>query len=87
LQENLLHFDFQLFILQDNYDEVFLRTVYGSALLSVDEILANVRPEEEMVRVQYDDKPGFKAIAKHLGFMDDFKVYLFGTEFRMSVNV
>lgn len=61
-------------LLQNNYDKAFLKTVYGSAKLLVEEVIAGHRADEKAVRVQYDDKLSFKAIAKHLGFMDDFKV-------------
>lgn len=60
--------------MQDNYDETFKKTVYGSPHLTVEEVLADVQPDAKVVRVEYDDKQSFKAIAKHLGFMDDFKV-------------
>lgn len=62
---------------QANYDPVFHKSVYSSPSIALGDVL---RLTEEAVlttpsvRVTYDSKTSFKAIAKVLKIMDDFKV-------------
>lgn len=62
-----------LFFLQEHYDELFVKKVYSVPLLSIHEALRGNQPGEA-VRVQYNDKQGYKAMAKQLGLMEDLKV-------------
>ena len=62
------------FFLQDNYDDMFVKKVYSTPLLSIGEVTSQQHGEYKTVRVQYTDKAGFKAMAKQLGIMDDLKV-------------
>lgn len=59
--------------LQENYDEPFVRMVYGSPLMTTMRLLAGDQPNLDPVRVQYRDKESFKSQAKLLGIMDDLK--------------
>ena len=59
---------------QENYDNSFLKTVYGAPLLTVNQVLQGSMSQYRVVRVQYTDKQTFKQYANLLGIMDDLKV-------------
>lgn len=61
------------YLQKERYDADFVKTVYGAAVMSAAEVVNGLRPEEKVVRVQYDTKDDFKRSAKLLGIMDDFK--------------
>jgi len=60
------------YLMKENYDEYFVKEVYNSPLLAIHEAVRGYKPGET-IRVQYEDKAGFKAMAKQLGIMDDLK--------------
>ncbi|CAH1789143.1 unnamed protein product [Owenia fusiformis] len=61
------------YLLKEKYDEIFVKKVYESPLLTVQQIRNNEESKYTTVRVQYSDKVGFKALAKQLGIMEDLK--------------
>lgn len=61
------------YLLKDNYDRAFLKAVYGSPLVTSDDLMRNTRSDQPAVRIQYDNKDDFKLKAKMLGIMDDMK--------------
>lgn len=61
------------YLLRENYDEPFIRTVYGTPLLTVSQLLSGSESSLKTVRVQYRDKESFKSQAKLMGIMDDLK--------------
>lgn len=58
---------------QDNYDVAFLKEVYGTPVVTVQELVSGNQPPGA-VRVTYRSRDQFKKTAKTLGLMDDFKV-------------
>lgn len=61
------------YLKKENYDEMFVKMVYDTPLMSVREVQQALRPEEKAVHVLYTDKNSFKSHAKALGLMDDLK--------------
>ncbi|XP_064595956.1 alpha-1,3-mannosyl-glycoprotein 2-beta-N-acetylglucosaminyltransferase-like isoform X1 [Liolophura sinensis] len=61
------------YLKKENYDNLFVKAVYSSQLLTVSEVQSGARPELTSVRVQYNTKEQFKKYAKQLGIMEDLK--------------
>lgn len=61
---------------QDNYDDWFIKTVYGSPPVTVQELAGGRIEGNGPVRLTYRSKVNFKSIAKAFRLMDDFKVIL-----------
>jgi len=61
---------------QENYDVDFVKKVYGSPTVTLQQLQRSDIPNEGSVRITYSTKDGYKKTAKALGLMDDFKVYL-----------
>lgn len=59
---------------QENYDVEWVKKVYGSPSVTLQQLQRSEIPSEGSVRVTYSTKDGFKKTAKALGLMDDFKV-------------
>lgn len=74
------------YLLQENYDEPFVRTVYGSPLMTAVHLLAGEQPNLPAVRIQYRGKENFKSQAKLLGIMDDFKAGVPRTAYRGIIS-
>lgn len=74
------------YLTQENYDEPFVRMVYGSPLMTTMRLLAGDQPNLDPVRVQYRDKESFKSQAKLLGIMDDLKSGVPRTGYRGVVS-
>ncbi|KAK6958557.1 alpha-1 3-mannosyl-glycoprotein 2-beta-N-acetylglucosaminyltransferase, partial [Biomphalaria glabrata] len=55
------------------YDEMFIKKVYSSPLLTGQQVKSGEQPQDKVVRVEYNGKDSFKKLAKLLGIMDDFK--------------
>ncbi|RWS25063.1 alpha-1:3-mannosyl-glycoprotein 2-beta-N-acetylglucosaminyltransferase-like protein [Leptotrombidium deliense] len=66
-KRNLTH------LLKDNYDVAFLKSVYGSPPVSLQQLLSGSISTNGSVRLTYKTKDSFKKIAKSLGLMEDFK--------------
>lgn len=48
--------------------------MYGSALVTADDLLRNTPSDQPSVRIHYENKDDFKLKAKLLGIMEDIKV-------------
>ncbi len=59
---------------QENYDVDFVKKVYGSPTVTLQQLQRSEISNEGPVRITYSTKDGFKKSAKALGLMDDFKV-------------
>lgn len=62
------------FYFQDVYDVDFTKKVYGSPIVSYEELKTGKITHDGDVRIQYRTKDTFKRTAKMLGLMDDFRV-------------
>ena len=60
--------------MKENYDEPFVKKVYGLPLLTVSQVTSGAQSQHKEVRVQYTDKNNYKSYAKMLGIMEDLKV-------------
>jgi alpha-1,3-mannosyl-glycoprotein beta-1,2-N-acetylglucosaminyltransferase len=73
------------YLLKENYDVAFLKTVYGSPAITVQQLVSgDLTPGA--VRVTYRSKDSFKKMAKTLGLMDDFKSGVPRTGYRGVVS-
>ena len=54
----------------------WVKKVYGSPLVTIQELQRSEIPDEGSVRITYSTKDGYKKTAKALGLMDDFKVFI-----------
>ncbi|XP_076080924.1 alpha-1,3-mannosyl-glycoprotein 2-beta-N-acetylglucosaminyltransferase-like isoform X2 [Mytilus galloprovincialis] len=61
------------YLIQENYDPTFHKTVYGTPLASVTDVVALRKKTLPALRVQYSTKEEFKSAAKTLKIMEDFK--------------
>ncbi|RWS16140.1 Alpha-1:3-mannosyl-glycoprotein 2-beta-N-acetylglucosaminyltransferase-like protein [Dinothrombium tinctorium] len=61
------------YLLKDNYDVAFLKSVYGSPSVSIQELLSGNIETNVAVRITYKTKDEFKRYAKVLKLMEDFK--------------
>lgn len=66
-----------MFYFQDVYDVEFTKKVYGSPIISYEELKTGKITHDGDVRIQYRTKDTFKRTAKMLGLMDDFRVSSF----------
>lgn len=60
-------------LLQENYDIAFLKKVYGTPVVTVQQLVSG-DVQSDTVRVTYRNRDSFKKLSKTLGLMDDFKV-------------
>lgn len=76
------------YLMKDNYDVEFVKDVYGSPAVPLNQLIAGdtEHPITEAVRVTYDSKTSFKKIAKALSIMDDFKSGVPRTGYRGVVS-
>jgi alpha-1,3-mannosyl-glycoprotein beta-1,2-N-acetylglucosaminyltransferase len=61
------------YLLKENYDVDFVKKVYGSPTVTLQQLQRSEISNEGSVRITYSTKDGFKKSAKALGLMDDFK--------------
>ncbi|XP_015791896.1 alpha-1,3-mannosyl-glycoprotein 2-beta-N-acetylglucosaminyltransferase [Tetranychus urticae] len=61
------------YLLKDNYDDWFIKTVYGSPSVTVQDLASGRLDGNGPVRLTYRSKVNFKTIAKAFRLMDDFK--------------
>ncbi|XP_046681955.1 alpha-1,3-mannosyl-glycoprotein 2-beta-N-acetylglucosaminyltransferase-like [Homalodisca vitripennis] len=61
------------FLLKDNYDVQFVRSVYNSRVISYQELKSGSIFFEGPVRIPYHTKDEYRRAAKNLGLMDDFR--------------
>ena len=66
-------------LLQDNYDNTFLKEIYTYPIVTFDELRRNLISKEGPVRIQYTTKEQYKRTTNMLGLMDDFKVGWFSS--------
>lgn len=74
------------YLKKDNYDVAFVKEVYGSPSVTLKQLVKGVESPGP-VRVTYDSKTSFKAIAKSLSLMDDFKSGVPRTGYRGVVSI
>lgn len=65
------------YLLKDSYDVSFVNDVYGSPVLSYQELKNGPIVSTGSVRLPYFTKDQYKKTAKFIGLMDDFRVSLF----------
>ncbi|XP_060073454.1 alpha-1,3-mannosyl-glycoprotein 2-beta-N-acetylglucosaminyltransferase-like [Ylistrum balloti] len=61
------------YLMKENYDPWFKRLVYDTPEVTVAEVMSGSKKHLKALRVTYTTKEQFKATAKKLGIMDDFK--------------
>uniref|UniRef100_A0A1B6MN63 Alpha-1,3-mannosyl-glycoprotein 2-beta-N-acetylglucosaminyltransferase n=1 Tax=Graphocephala atropunctata TaxID=36148 RepID=A0A1B6MN63_9HEMI len=61
------------FLLKDNYDVQFVRSVYNSRVISYQELKSGSIFFDGPVRIPYHTKDEYRRTAKALGLMDDFR--------------
>ncbi|XP_061631689.1 alpha-1,3-mannosyl-glycoprotein 2-beta-N-acetylglucosaminyltransferase a [Phyllopteryx taeniolatus] len=61
------------YLKEDAYKKSFLDEVYAAPVITLDDIQNGAREGTGPFRLQYSSKESFKAFAKNLGIMDDFK--------------
>lgn len=62
------------YLLKDHYDVSFVKEVYGSPVVSYQELKSGSIVSSGPVRIAYHTKDQYKKTAKFLGLMDDFRV-------------
>lgn len=68
------------------YDEIFLKAVYQSPVVTLDELKRGLVTTKEPVRITYLIKEQYKRATKSLGLMDDFKSGVPRTAYRGVVS-
>lgn len=68
------------------YDEIFLKAVYQSPVVTLDELKRGLVTTQEPVRITYLTKEQYKRATKSLGLMDDFKSGVPRTAYRGVVS-
>lgn len=68
------YFCFLPFFFQDNYDVQFVKEVFDSPSISIQELKHKSSSLDGPVRLTYKTKEEYKKAAKAFGLMDDFKV-------------
>ncbi|KXJ72813.1 hypothetical protein RP20_CCG017197 [Aedes albopictus] len=68
------------------YDEIFLKAVYQSPVVTLDELKRGLVTTKEPVRITYLTKEQYKRATKSLGLMDDFKSGVPRTAYRGVVS-
>jgi len=61
------------FLKKDNYDESFVKMVYATPVVSVQDLKSGKLGNNKAVRLTYHTREAYKRTAKALGIMDDFK--------------
>nr|XP_039269152.1 alpha-1,3-mannosyl-glycoprotein 2-beta-N-acetylglucosaminyltransferase-like isoform X1 [Styela clava] len=61
------------YLVKDNYDKSFKDKVYNLPLFRISDLKENKDPDTREVRIEYTMSHTFKAFAKELGLMSDFK--------------
>ncbi|XP_033725477.1 alpha-1,3-mannosyl-glycoprotein 2-beta-N-acetylglucosaminyltransferase-like [Pecten maximus] len=61
------------YLMKENYDPWFTHMVYETPEVTVAEVMSGSKKHLKALRVTYTTKEQFKATAKKLGIMDDFK--------------
>ncbi|XP_075219838.1 alpha-1,3-mannosyl-glycoprotein 2-beta-N-acetylglucosaminyltransferase isoform X2 [Lycorma delicatula] len=74
------------YLLQDNYDVQFVKSVYESMVVTYQELKANSIVTDGPVRIPYYTKDKYKRTAKMLGLMDDFRSGVPRTGYRGVVS-
>lgn len=76
LSESLVQFSRKnlTYLLKHNYDKIFLKEVYQTPIVTLEELRLGVVKFNGPVRIIYNNKNQFKQASKSLGIMDDFKV-------------
>ncbi|BES97368.1 GNT-I family [Nesidiocoris tenuis] len=75
------------YLLKDNYDAAFVKTVYESPIVTHQELRAGTVVAQGPVRIPYNTKMKYKVAAKVLGLMDDFRSGVPRTGYRGVVSV
>ncbi|XP_045184667.1 alpha-1,3-mannosyl-glycoprotein 2-beta-N-acetylglucosaminyltransferase-like isoform X1 [Mercenaria mercenaria] len=74
------------YLIKENYDPPFHKFIYGIPEISLNDVASDKVKHLPEVRVTYRTKNDFKAIAKKLGIMDDFKAGVERTAYRGVVS-
>ncbi|XP_023227724.1 alpha-1,3-mannosyl-glycoprotein 2-beta-N-acetylglucosaminyltransferase-like [Centruroides sculpturatus] len=74
------------YLKKDNYDVAFVKQIYGSPAVSLQQLQKGSIDHSGPVRVTYDTKEFFKKASKALGLMDDFKSGVPRTGYRGVVS-
>lgn len=74
------------YLKKDNYDVAFVKQIYGSPAVSLQQLQKGTIDHSGPVRVTYDTKEFFKKASKALGLMDDFKSGVPRTGYRGVVS-
>ncbi|XP_022246568.1 alpha-1,3-mannosyl-glycoprotein 2-beta-N-acetylglucosaminyltransferase-like isoform X2 [Limulus polyphemus] len=74
------------YLKKDNYDVEFVKLVYGTPAVTVQQLTKGSLSHSNPVRVTYTSKDTFKKAAKALGIMDDFKSGVPRTGYRGVVS-
>ncbi|XP_077562942.1 alpha-1,3-mannosyl-glycoprotein 2-beta-N-acetylglucosaminyltransferase-like [Haemaphysalis longicornis] len=75
------------YLKKDNYDVAFVKEVYGSPTITLNQLLKGNLETKGAIRITYGSKDHFKTIAKKLAIMDDFKSGVPRTGYRGVVSV
>jgi alpha-1,3-mannosyl-glycoprotein beta-1,2-N-acetylglucosaminyltransferase len=62
------------YLLKDNYDKSYIDEVYKIPVVTFEELRQGLVKVDGPVRIQYNNRNQYKAAARNLGLMDDFKV-------------
>ncbi|ETN66633.1 alpha-1,3-mannosyl-glycoprotein beta-1, 2-n-acetylglucosaminyltransferase [Anopheles darlingi] len=74
------------YLVKSIYDEAFLKTIYQSPVVTLDELKRGIVMTREPVRIAYHTKEQYKRATKSLGLMDDFKSGVPRTAYRGVVS-
>ncbi|XP_050091968.1 uncharacterized protein LOC126575360 [Anopheles aquasalis] len=74
------------YLVKSVYDEAFLKTIYQSPVVTLDELKRGIVMTREPVRIAYHTKEQYKRATKSLGLMDDFKSGVPRTAYRGVVS-
>ncbi|KAF6203659.1 hypothetical protein GE061_001991 [Apolygus lucorum] len=75
------------YLLKDNYDAAFVKTVYESPIVTHQELRSGNVVHKGPVRIPYNSKMKYKIAAKSLGLMDDFRSGVPRTGYRGVVSI
>uniref|UniRef100_A0A182N7W6 alpha-1,3-mannosyl-glycoprotein 2-beta-N-acetylglucosaminyltransferase n=1 Tax=Anopheles dirus TaxID=7168 RepID=A0A182N7W6_9DIPT len=74
------------YLVKSTYDDAFLKTVYQSKVVTLDELKRGLVMTREPIRIVYHTKEQYKRATKNLGLMDDFKSGVPRTAYRGIVS-
>lgn len=74
------------YLLKSAYDDAFLKVVYQSTMVTLDELKRGLVMTREPIRIAYHTKEQYKRATKTLGLMDDFKSGVPRTAYRGIVS-